>query len=125
MPTTFHSLSTDGILYRRMDQNRVSGEEMLALFELARGLSGTMSLVNTADVILKHLRRMVASLSALYMNDLDADELLCAHGLGERGDLIKGLVAPAWQRLSGGLPQIDEQSETPIRFLIWAKRRNR
>jgi diguanylate cyclase (GGDEF)-like protein len=35
------------------------------------------------------------------VNDLDADELLCAHGLGEHGGLINGMRIPLGQRLSG------------------------
>jgi len=79
-----------------------SGEEMLALFELARGLSGPMTPSDAADVVLKHLRRIVpSSLSAFYVNDVDADELVCAYALGEHTGVIAGLRISLGQRLTG------------------------
>ncbi len=87
---------------RRLEDITSSGEEMLALFELARGLSGPMAPAVAADVILKHLRRIVpSSLSALYINDVDADELVCAYALGEHMGVITGLRISLGQRLTG------------------------
>jgi diguanylate cyclase (GGDEF)-like protein len=86
----------------RLEDITSSGEEMLALFELARGLSGRMNLQEIADVILQHLRRIVpSSLSALYLNDVDADELVCTYALGEHKELVSGLRIQLGQRLTG------------------------
>jgi diguanylate cyclase (GGDEF)-like protein/putative nucleotidyltransferase with HDIG domain len=86
----------------RLEEITSSGEEMLALFELARGLSGQMSLPDVADVILKHLRRIVPSaLSTLYLKDIDTDELVCVYALGEHTGLVSGLRIPLGQRLTG------------------------
>lgn len=86
----------------RLEEITSSGEEMLALFELARGLSGLMRLADVADVILKHLRRMVpSSLSAFYIYDVEADELVCVYALGEHTGLVSGLRISLGQRLTG------------------------
>jgi diguanylate cyclase (GGDEF)-like protein/putative nucleotidyltransferase with HDIG domain len=87
---------------RPLEDITSSGEEMLALYELARGLSGPMTPVEATDVVLKHLRRIVpSSLSALYINDVDADELVCSYVLGEHTGVITGLRIPLGQRLTG------------------------
>jgi diguanylate cyclase (GGDEF)-like protein/putative nucleotidyltransferase with HDIG domain len=79
-----------------------SGEEMLALFELARGLSNRMGLSDVGDVIVKHLRRIVpASLFVFYLYDVEADELVSSYASGEHTDLVAGLRIPLGQRLTG------------------------
>jgi diguanylate cyclase (GGDEF)-like protein/putative nucleotidyltransferase with HDIG domain len=79
-----------------------SGEEMLALFELARGLNNRMGLSDVGDVIVKHLRRIVpASLFVFYLYDVDADELVSSYAFGEHTDLVTGLRIPLGQRLTG------------------------
>ena len=86
----------------RLDDITSSGEEMLALFELARGLAGRMTLSDAGDVILKHLRRIVPStLSVVYVYDVDADELVASYSSGEHSAMIGGLRIPLGQRLSG------------------------
>lgn len=79
-----------------------SGEEMLALFELARGLNNRMGLSDAGDVIVKHLRRILpASLSVFYLYDVDTDELVSTYASGEHTDLVAGLRIPLGQRLTG------------------------
>ena len=79
-----------------------SGEEMLALFELARGLSGRAGLSDVGDVILKHLRRIVpSSLSVFYAYNVDADELVASFASGEHTGLVAGLRISLGQRLTG------------------------
>jgi diguanylate cyclase (GGDEF)-like protein/putative nucleotidyltransferase with HDIG domain len=91
-----------GLSPRPLEDITSSGEEMLALYELARGLSGPMTPPEAADVVLKHLRRIVpSSLSALYINDVDADELVCSYALGEHTGVVTGLRIPLGQRLTG------------------------
>jgi diguanylate cyclase (GGDEF)-like protein/putative nucleotidyltransferase with HDIG domain len=79
-----------------------SGEEMLALFELARGLGGRASMADIGDVILKHLRRIVpSSLSVFYVYNIDADELIASFASGEHTSLVVGLRITLGQRLTG------------------------
>ncbi len=86
----------------RLEDITTSGEEMLALFDLARGLAGRMRLSKVCDVIVKHLRRIVpSSLSMFYVYDVDADELVASYASGEHAALVTGLRIPLGQRLSG------------------------
>lgn len=86
----------------RLEDITSSGEEMLVLFELARGLSGRMSVADAADVILKHMRRIVpSSLSALYLHDVESDELVCGYAVGEHSGLVSGMRISMGQRLTG------------------------
>lgn len=86
----------------RLEDITASGEETLALFDLARGLAGAMSLSDTGDVLLKHLRRLVpASLSAIYVYDIDGDELVASYTSGENAGLIHGLRISLGHRLTG------------------------
>jgi diguanylate cyclase (GGDEF)-like protein/putative nucleotidyltransferase with HDIG domain len=86
----------------RLEDISASGEEMLALFELARGLSSQMSLSDVGDVLVKHLRRIVpSSLSVFYIYDVDTDELVSSYASGEHTGLVGGLRIPLGQRLTG------------------------
>ena len=85
-----------------LDNITASGEEMLALFELARGLSGRAGLSDVGDVILKHLRRIVpSSLSVFYAYNIDADELVASFASGEHTGLVAGLRISLGQRVTG------------------------
>jgi diguanylate cyclase (GGDEF)-like protein/putative nucleotidyltransferase with HDIG domain len=98
-------LPTDQILPAKpsgFEDITASGEEMLALFELARGLSGRASLSDVGDVILKHLRRIVpSSLSVFYVYNTDADELVASFASGEHTGLVAGLRISLGQRVTG------------------------
>jgi putative nucleotidyltransferase with HDIG domain len=86
----------------RFDEIAASTEEMLTLFDLARGLSGQMSLHDVSDVISKHLRRLIpCSLIALYAYDVEADELVAGYVAGDNASLLTGLRIGIGQRLSG------------------------
>jgi diguanylate cyclase (GGDEF)-like protein/putative nucleotidyltransferase with HDIG domain len=79
-----------------------SGEEMLALFELAKSFNRPMGVSDVSGVMIRHLRRIVpAGLSVLYVYDLSTDELVSAHASGEHVDLVAGLRIPLGQRLTG------------------------
>ena len=87
---------------KRFDEIAGSTEEMLTLFDLARGLSSQMTLQDVGDVISKHLRRLVpSSLCVFYLYDVDSDELLAAHVAGENAALVSGRRIGLGQRLSG------------------------
>jgi diguanylate cyclase (GGDEF)-like protein len=75
---------------------------MLTLFDLARNLSPSMRVADIADIISKHVRRLIpCSLSVFYLLDTVSDELVATHVAGEQAALVTGLRIPRGQRLSG------------------------
>lgn len=87
---------------RRLEEISASTDEMLTLFDLARSLSPSMSVSDVADIISKHVRRLVpCSLCVFYIFDSTADELVAAHVSGEQAGVISGLRIARGQRLSG------------------------
>jgi diguanylate cyclase (GGDEF)-like protein/putative nucleotidyltransferase with HDIG domain len=90
------------ILPNRFDDISGSTEEMLTLFSLARGMTSLSSLQDVADVIAKHLRRLIPStLSVFYLYESETDELVVAHASGEGASYVIGLRIGTGQRLSG------------------------
>jgi diguanylate cyclase (GGDEF)-like protein/putative nucleotidyltransferase with HDIG domain len=86
----------------RLDDISASTEEMLLLYELARGLSGRLDLADAADVISKHLRRLVpATTCVFFLYDSDSDELMAAHAAGENSSHFSDIRIEMGQRLSG------------------------
>ncbi len=87
---------------RRLDDIAASTEEMLTLFDLARGLTPQMSVQDAGDVIAKHLRRLVpCSICIFFIYDADADELIARHAAGDSASLLSDLRIGLGQRLSG------------------------
>jgi diguanylate cyclase (GGDEF)-like protein/putative nucleotidyltransferase with HDIG domain len=87
---------------RPLDEITASTEEMLTLFDLARGLNTQMSVQDAGDVIAKHLRRLVpSSLLVFFVYDADTDELVASHASGEHANLVADLRIGVGQRLSG------------------------
>lgn len=96
------SVQTAIVPKQGLDEITASTEEMLTLFDLAQGLRGQMSLADAADVISKHLRRLVpCSLCVFFVYDVDRDELVAAHSAGENASLVSGLRIGLGQRLTG------------------------
>lgn len=86
----------------RLDDISASTEEMLVLYDLARTLTAHLDLADAADIIAKHLRRIVpASTTVFYTYDTESDELIAAHATGENAAHIIGLRIPRGQRLTG------------------------
>jgi diguanylate cyclase (GGDEF)-like protein/putative nucleotidyltransferase with HDIG domain len=86
----------------RLDDISASTEEMLLLYELARSLSGRLELADAADVISKHLRRLVpATTCVFFLYDADSDELVAAHAAGENSSHFSDIRIAMGQRLSG------------------------
>jgi diguanylate cyclase (GGDEF)-like protein/putative nucleotidyltransferase with HDIG domain len=86
----------------RLDDISASTEEMLLLYELARGLSGRLDLGDAADIISKHLRRLVpATTCVFFLYDRDTDELVAAHAAGENSSHFSDIRIEMGQRLSG------------------------
>jgi diguanylate cyclase (GGDEF)-like protein/putative nucleotidyltransferase with HDIG domain len=84
-------------------ENITSGtDEMLTLYELAGALAGQASVSDTADVLTKHLRRLVPfSLCVVYIHDPECGELVARHCVGEVAIPVNGIRIPLGQRLSG------------------------
>lgn len=85
-----------------LDEIAASSDEMLTLFELARALGSHVSVSDTAEVITKHLRRLVpSSLCVFFMYDDKTGELEASHTIGDGAAHVKGLRIQVGQRLSG------------------------
>lgn len=86
----------------RLDDISASTEEMLLLYELARSLSGRLDLADAADVISKHLRRLVpATTCVFFLYDSNSDDLVAAHASGENSSHFTDIRIAMGQRLSG------------------------
>ena len=86
----------------RFDDISSSTEEMLVLYELARGLTGRLELSDAADIISKHLRRIVpASTCVFFVYKIDRDQLLARHAAGDHASHFMGLQIARGERLSG------------------------
>jgi diguanylate cyclase (GGDEF)-like protein/putative nucleotidyltransferase with HDIG domain len=96
--------NTEGVLTTgsRLDDISASTEEMLLLYELAQGLSGKTDLADAADLISKHLRRLVpATTCVFFIYDRHTDELAAAHAAGENASHFASIRIAMGQRLSG------------------------
>jgi len=86
----------------RFDDISASTEEMLLLYEIAQGLSGNVDIADVADLISKHLRRLVpATTCVFFVLDGDQDELSAAHASGENASHFAEIRIAMGQRLSG------------------------
>lgn len=86
----------------RLDDIAGSTEEMLTLFELARGLTSPMNFSDVSDLIAKHLRRLVpCSMCVFFVYDVEADELVAKHATGDHASFASDLRIGLGQRLSG------------------------
>jgi hypothetical protein len=75
---------------------------MLVLYDLAHGLLGRLDIADSADIISKHLRRIVpASTCVIFLYEVDRDELVVVHASGDSASLFIGLTVPRGQRLTG------------------------
>jgi diguanylate cyclase (GGDEF)-like protein/putative nucleotidyltransferase with HDIG domain len=96
------AVTDDSTTRTGLDDIAASTEEMLVLYDLARALTGRFTLADAADIISKHLRRIVpASTCVFYVYDNDKDELVAAHSSGESSAHFAGLRIPRGQRLTG------------------------
>ena len=95
---TIESSNTDPSL----DNISSSTEEMLVLYDLAKSLSNQFALDEAADIVSKHLRRIVpATTCVFFIYDPISDELRAAHATGDNATHFSGLSIPRGQRLSG------------------------
>ena len=85
-----------------LNEIAASTEEMLVLYELAQGLTANLEVSDAADLIAKHLRRVIpASTTVFYLYESESDELVVAHAAGENSSHFADLRIPRGQRLTG------------------------
>jgi diguanylate cyclase (GGDEF)-like protein len=78
------------------------GDELLSVYELARALAGHATIADAADIIQRHLARLVPSaLCIFFIYDMKADELEARHVVGEEASQFVGMRIAAGQRISG------------------------
>jgi diguanylate cyclase (GGDEF)-like protein/putative nucleotidyltransferase with HDIG domain len=100
--TTTSQVATPAVTESRLDEIAASADEMLTLYELAQGLAGQANITDTADIITKHLRRLVPfSLCVFFAHDISTDELVARHVAGDVGADVRGTRIQLGQRLSG------------------------
>ena len=84
------------------DEISGSSEEMLTLFELAKGLTADTRFGAVCDGIFAHVRRLVpASLCVFYAYEVHGDELNAAYVSGDSSPLVSGIRIGVGQRVSG------------------------
>lgn len=86
----------------RLEQINASSEETLAMYELARSLSGPLTFAEIGEIVSKHLRRILpASTFVLYALDEGRDELVAEYIAGEHSAVFADLRIARGQRLTG------------------------
>ena len=96
--------AADGAFFAasRFDDITASTEEMLLLYEMAQALSGKLDIADVADLISKHLRRLVpATTCVFFLYDSGQDDLSVAHASGENASHFTEIRIAMGQRLSG------------------------
>jgi diguanylate cyclase (GGDEF)-like protein len=86
----------------RLDDIAASADEMLTLYELAQALGGQASVSELADVITRHLRRLIpSSLCVFFAYDPRTGEIEATHAVGEAASVVRGLKISLGERVSG------------------------
>ena len=89
-------------LPRKSENALEATEEMLAVFSLARSMSGESTLADAAFLIGTHVRRIVpCSTCAFFIADPATDELVARHVAGVGAAILQGMRIPKGHRLSG------------------------
>jgi putative nucleotidyltransferase with HDIG domain len=87
---------------KSLDEISAGSGEMVAMLDLVRSLSPTMSSDEIAAATVQHIRRLIpSSLAAVFLLDSDTDEVRVAHAAGADSSLIAGLSMQRGQNLSG------------------------
>jgi putative nucleotidyltransferase with HDIG domain len=87
---------------KRLDEISGSTEEMVTLFDLARGLTLSTRFHDVGEVVSRHVKRLIpCSMCVLFTYDVEADELVAAHASGESASIVSGLTIGIGERLSG------------------------
>ena len=80
-----------------------STEEMSVLFDLAQGISGCRTIADAADLVAKHLRRLIPSLAVRHISPRSGFGRTSgvSHAVGEHADHFHGLKIQRGERLTG------------------------
>jgi len=75
---------------------------MLTLYEIGRAVGGPFRLDDAAEVVSRHLRRLIpATYCVFYVYESPTDELVAYHASGDSSRLFSGLRIAMGQRLTG------------------------
>lgn len=86
----------------RFDEIAASSDEMLTLYDMARALASHNNFSDAADVIARHLKRLIPStLCVFYVFDSSTDEIEAKHAFGEGAAVVLGIRMGLGTRLSG------------------------
>lgn len=86
----------------RFDEIAASSGEMRTLYELTHALSSSRGIVDAADILANHLRRLIPfAQSVLFWYHSPTDELEVKHATGHLSSVVKGVRIQPGQRLSG------------------------
>jgi putative nucleotidyltransferase with HDIG domain len=86
----------------RSTEIAASSDEMSSVYQLAAALAAHHGIAEAAEVITKHLRRLIPfSLCVMYAYDVGRDELEAKIAVGEGAALVRGLRITLGQQLSG------------------------
>jgi putative nucleotidyltransferase with HDIG domain len=97
-----HASDSQASATSRFDDISASTEEMLLLYDMAQALSGKLDVSDVADLISKHLRRLVpATTCVFFVYDANSDDLKAAHAFGENASHFADVRISMGQRLSG------------------------
>ena len=101
----------------RLQEINASTEEMVVLYDLARGLSGRISFSDATEIVARNLRRMVpTSTFVFYVHDEDVDELIATRASGEHAGHFASLRIARGQRLTGwvGANRMSVRNSDPV-----------
>jgi len=86
----------------RFDEIAASSDEMLTLYDLAQALASYVDFSDAAEIIARHLKRLVPSaLCVFYAFDASRDEIEAKHAVGKGALLVRGIRMSLGTRLSG------------------------
>src|SRR6266850_6576723 len=86
----------------RFEDISASSDEMLTLYGLARALASQSSFSDVAEIIARHLKRLIPStLCVFYVFDRARDEIEAQYAVGDGASLVRGIRMSLGTRLSG------------------------
>jgi len=101
LATESKSASSDDAT-EHFDEITASSDEMFTLYDMARALASHVNFSDAADVIARHLKRLVPStLCVFYVFDSATDQIEAMHAVGESASLVHGIRMGLGTRLSG------------------------
>jgi putative nucleotidyltransferase with HDIG domain len=86
----------------RADDVLASTEELLVLFDIAQGLTAHIGVADAADLIAKHLCRVIPACTVVFfLYDAARDTLVAVHTTGDHSSRFASLEIPRGERLTG------------------------